>query len=91
MKAMRVIVSGVVQGVGFRAFTARKAQSLGLHGWVRNRHDGTVEAVVAGEDKAVDSMLERLKEGPQGSAVSGIDVRPYTDPVAPGFETLPTV
>ncbi|MGF1592829.1 MAG: acylphosphatase, partial [Kiloniellaceae bacterium] len=61
---LRVVVSGRVQGVWFRAWTEREAKALGLDGWVRNRRDGSVEAVLAGPDDAVAAMVAALWEGP---------------------------
>jgi len=73
-KTVRVRVSGVVQGVGFRYFTHREAVRLGLGGYVRNRSDGSVEAVAEGDGETVDLFLERIAKGPPGSRVRGITV-----------------
>ena len=70
----RVIVHGRVQGVFFRDTTRRHAQTRGLSGWVRNRHDGTVEAVFEGEPEAVERMLRFCREGPRGAAVESVEV-----------------
>ena len=64
-----VIVQGFVQGVGYRAFALREARRLGIAGWVRNRADGTVEAVVSGSPDAVEAMLAALRRGPPGARV----------------------
>jgi acylphosphatase len=61
---LHVFVSGLVQGVGFRHATYRQAQKLGLRGWVRNRSDGRVEAVLQGERPALDQMLDWCARGP---------------------------
>ncbi|MGN6489558.1 MAG: acylphosphatase [Devosia sp.] len=90
MRAVHVIVRGRVQGVGFRLFVERQAQALGLDGWVRNRRNGMVEAVIAGDDNAVERMLAELHTGPPASAVAGVDVAPHDGPVAPRFATRPT-
>ena len=66
-------VHGRVQGVGFRYWTGRKATALGLSGWVRNRHDGTVEAVFAGPPDAVAEMLAALRQGPRLAEVTGVE------------------
>lgn len=71
MTAIRVVISGRVQGVGYRAWTVAKAGELKLKGWVRNRSDGTVEAVFSGEH--IDAMIEACKEGPPAARVTGID------------------
>ncbi len=62
-KRIHVIVQGRVQGVFFRAYTKEEADRLGLVGWVRNRHDGEVEALIEGEAAAVDRMLDWLHQG----------------------------
>jgi acylphosphatase len=70
----RVIVHGLVQGVGFRYAVARAAQTRGLAGWVRNRPDGTVEAVFEGDPELVSSMARLCEEGPRGSWVERVEV-----------------
>ena len=62
-KRIHVIVQGRVQGVFFRAYTKEEADRLGLVGWVRNRHDGAVEALIEGEAAAVDRMIDWLYQG----------------------------
>jgi acylphosphatase len=62
-KRIHVIVQGRVQGVFFRAYTKEEADRLGLVGWVRNRHDGAVEALIEGEAAAVDRMIDWLHQG----------------------------
>jgi acylphosphatase len=74
IKAVRIRVSGVVQGVGFRYFTHREAVRLCLCGYVRNRSDGSVEAVAEGDPDTVDLFLEKIGKGPPGSRVRGITV-----------------
>ena len=64
---------GRVQGVGFRASTIERARSLGLGGWVRNRPDGTVEAVFEGPRDRVESMVEWCRRGPAGARVDSVD------------------
>lgn len=70
-----VTVRGVVQGVGFRWFVHRTAGGLGLHGWVRNRSDGSVELEAEGEASAVAELLAAVEQGPDGAWVSGVSVR----------------
>ncbi len=65
----RVVVEGYVQGVGYRHFAYRTAVRLGLSGWVRNRSDGTVEALISGAPDKVEAMLAELRRGPLGSDV----------------------
>ncbi len=80
MIARRAVVSGRVQGVGFRFFAERAAREAGVKGWVRNRPDGTVETMVEGEQAAVDDYLDRLRKGPLGSRVAGVAI----EDVSPG-------
>lgn len=87
---VRVVVSGRVQGVWFRAWTEKRAKELGLDGWVRNRPDGTVEAVLSGEAATVEQMIDKLWEGPDMAAVKAVDRFEHAEPVAPGFEVRPT-
>jgi len=68
------IISGRVQGVCFRLETQRTAKQYGVFGWVRNKYDGTVEAVFEGEDNAVASVLEWCKRGPALAIVGSVDV-----------------
>jgi acylphosphatase len=68
-----VIVHGYVQGVGFRVSVARVARTRGVAGWVRNRADGSVEAVLEGEPEAVESVLRFCREGPRGADVQEIE------------------
>ena len=70
----RVVVQGHVQGVFFRETTRRRALSAGIAGWVRNRPDGTVEAVFEGERDAVDRLVDYVREGPRGARVDWVDV-----------------
>jgi acylphosphatase len=72
--ARRFLVSGRVQGVGFRFFTERAARREGLHGWVRNLPDGRVEAEAEGEAEAVDRFEGQLRHGPSGARVEHLDV-----------------
>jgi len=72
VETLSVMVSGKVQGVGFRAATVRQAHLLKLGGWVRNLPDGRVEALLQGERNAVDRMLSWLLRGPPPARVSGV-------------------
>ena len=71
----RAVIRGRVQGVGYRVWTEMTALELGLEGWVRNRRDGTVEALFAGPQEAVEAMLEACRQGPPGARVEAIDER----------------
>ena len=90
MKSVHVIVSGRVQGIGYRAWTAEQASLLGLGGWVRNRRDGTVEAVLSGAMDAVDDMIVRLHNGPIGARVDHLFTAEWDGPVPQGFSVLST-
>jgi acylphosphatase len=72
VRARHAIVRGRVQGVGYRFFAERAARDLGVHGWVRNLPDGSVEAVAEGEDEAIARFLARLREGPRGARVEAL-------------------
>lgn len=75
MQRRRVVVRGRVQGVGFRWSAAQAADELGVSGWVANRDDGTVEAVVEGADPAVEAMVAWLRTGSRASRVTGVEVQ----------------
>ena len=75
MARAHVIVSGLVQGVFFRANTRDRARNLGLKGWVKNRSDGKVEALFEGEEGAVKSIIEFCKQGPQSAIVEKVEVQ----------------
>jgi acylphosphatase len=74
MERRRVVVHGFVQGVGFRYGVERAARQRGVAGWVRNRPDGTVEAVFEGEPDAVAALVRFCEEGPRGASVERVDV-----------------
>ncbi|HWC91581.1 MAG TPA: acylphosphatase [Pseudolabrys sp.] len=76
MNALRhVAIRGRVQGVGFRAFVEHEALRRGVAGWVRNRRDGSVEAVFSGAPEAVAAAIEACRRGPPGARVEGLDQR----------------
>jgi DNA ligase D-like protein (predicted 3'-phosphoesterase) len=72
--AVRAVVSGEVQAVGFREATLRRAQELGALGWVRNEDDGSVRVHAEGPEDAVEGLLSFLREGPPGATVDGVEV-----------------
>jgi acylphosphatase len=84
----RVIVHGLVQGVGFRWSCLREAQHLGLTGWVRNVPDGSVELSLHGDDASMRAMLDWLHSGPRGAYVEALQQRDETEPAPGGFEIL---
>jgi acylphosphatase len=71
-----VLIRGTVQGVGFRYWTRRTATARGLQGWVRNRRNGTVEAVFAGAEQAVADMIKLCRRGPDAAWVDSVDEEP---------------
>lgn len=92
-RALRVLVRGHVQGVGFRYFTRDVGRQLGLRGWVRNLRDGrTVEVHAIGPPVALERFLEELRAGPPGALVTGVDVVEEAPPTEGPhrFEIWPT-
>ena len=84
--ARRVIVTGQVQGVFFRAWTKEQAETLGISGWVRNCPDGSVEAQVEGPEAAVEQMIERMRDGPPHAQVDHLSVEETTPESSDRFE-----
>lgn len=74
--ARHLVITGRVQGVFYRNWTVQTASALGLTGWVRNRVDGSVEAVVEGDEEAVEQFIALARQGPPAARVSAIDIRP---------------
>lgn len=91
VKSIRVTISGRVQGVGFRDWTARVAESLGLSGWVRNRWSGEVEALFEGPEAAVDAMLAQCRTGPRMAQVTEVGVQCEAPQRLAGFTIKPTL
>ncbi|MEX2572653.1 MAG: acylphosphatase [Balneolaceae bacterium] len=84
-----LFLSGRVQGVGFRHYTYKNAVKMGIRGWVRNRNDGRVEAVLQGPGDEVNRIVEKLKSGPPSSSVDKVEVK--DEPVDTGqlsFEVI---
>jgi acylphosphatase len=76
IEASRYVVRGRVQGVGFRWFVEREAHMLGIAGWVRNNHDGSVEILAQGTRDQLSGLHSRLREGPRASRVDSVEVSP---------------
>jgi acylphosphatase len=86
--AVRLIIEGRVQGVGFRQWTVWEAERRGLDGWVRNLPDGTVEALIAGPAAAVAAMIEACRNGPRLASVTEIREHAAEPPDAGGFRQV---
>ena len=82
MKRVRFVAKGIVQGVFFRDSVRRKAEGMGVAGWVHNRDDGAVEGALQGREDAVDAMLEFCRSGPGESTVESLRV--YDEPLEDG-------
>ncbi|MCS6878303.1 MAG: acylphosphatase [Geminicoccaceae bacterium] len=89
--AVRVELHGRVQGVGFRAWMVRQARRLGLKGWVRNRRDGSVEALLDGPRERIAEMLALCRQGPPLARVDSVRTESVAEPVPDDFEERPTV
>jgi acylphosphatase len=90
-KCVRLRVTGRVQGVWYRGWTVDQAQELGLDGWVRNRRDGSVEAVACGPAKRVDELVARCRLGPPAARVEDVAVMAEAGTLEHGFHQKPTV
>ncbi len=88
---VRLRIHGRVQGVWYRGWLVEEASGRGLDGWVRNRMDGSVEALVAGDEAAVRALIERCREGPSLARVALVEERFESEPPAPGFVQLATL
>jgi acylphosphatase len=88
--SVRVRITGRVQGVGYRGWTVQAAVILGLSGWVRNRSDGSVEAVFQGGQDQIDQMIDKLYQGPFGAVVSCMTFDYETLPKNRDFKQIAT-
>jgi acylphosphatase len=88
--AIRLSITGHVQGVGYRWWAMGEALRLGLAGWVRNRRDGSVELLVIGDDAAIDRLAQACAHGPAGAGPDRVTREPATDDGSQGFEQRPT-
>lgn len=91
IRTAHATIQGRVQGVGYRAWTERKAAELGLNGWVRNRRDGSVEAVFQGAPASVATMIEACRRGPLGAAVANLSAHDEETDLLTGFEVRGTI
>jgi acylphosphatase len=78
IQRVHIYISGIVQGVSFRYYTLQEANRAGVTGWVRNLPDGRVEAVIEGDDAAVERLLAWCRQGPRGAHVEHVEVLPET-------------
>lgn len=91
METKRLIVHGRVQGVGYRYGMLAVAKHVQISGWVRNRSDGTVEAIVQGTTEAIEKILDWARRGPSGAAVSRVEIHEDTEQqIYEGFIQRPT-
>jgi acylphosphatase len=90
MTGRRLRIFGRVQGVFFRNWAVEQAQALGLRGWIRNRTDGSVEALAYGAPEAVDAFIAKCREGPPAAQVERVDVTVENNEPPEGFRKTPT-
>jgi acylphosphatase len=88
MSSKRLIISGRVHGVGYRAWMAEAAVALGIDGWVRNNADGTVEALISGTADAVEELARACRRGPRFAQVATIEEHIAEPPAQPGFHVV---
>ncbi len=91
-RSVHLIIHGRVQGVWYRAWTVETATKFSLTGWVRNRKDGTVEAVLSGEEAVVDQMITACYQGPPAARIDNIEMLEFEKAEEfPDFQSRPTV
>ncbi len=91
MSSKHLMISGRVQGVGFRAWMMEQATAIGIDGWVRNRADGTVEALISGTADAVEELARSCRRGPRFAQVDSVIEEIADPPEEPGFLLKPGV
>jgi acylphosphatase len=89
-KTVRLRITGNVQGVGYRIWATRTASGLGLRGWVRNRSDGSVEALATGAPEQIAMLIEACRRGPFGARVAEVTAVPDEDQGSIGFTAVPS-
>lgn len=89
--AVRVVITGRVQGVWYRGWAVEQAAALGLRGWIRNRRDGSVEAVFCGDPEQVDHMIVACRTGPSAAKVTAVDCEQAPIPDGSGFRQISTI
>lgn len=88
---LRLRIRGRVQGVGYRYWAVGQARALGLRGWVRNRSDGSVEALAAGSRDSLDMFVIACRRGPRAARVESVDVEDANETVGEGFGEIATL
>ena len=86
--SLRLVIEGFVQSVGYRHYAISEARKLSLDGWVRNRSDGTVEILISGPNKSVETYVALCMRGPQGSRVTNVELHRAEPPENKGFRRL---
>lgn len=89
--SLRFRIEGYVQAVGYRNYVIGEATRLGLDGWVRNRSDGTVEALASGPTKAIEAFFTACARGPEGARVANVEMHKAEPPAEKGFRRRPSV
>jgi acylphosphatase len=89
--SLRFRIEGSVQAVGYRNFVIEEARKLGLDGWIRNRADGTVEALASGPTKAIEAFFTVCARGPAGSRVENVEMHKAEPPEEKGFNRRPSL
>lgn len=89
--SLRLRIEGFVQAVGYRNFAIERARALGLDGWIRNRSDGTVEALASGDTAKVELFAQDCMRGPPGSRVTSVEMHNAEPPAEKGFYRRPSV
>ncbi len=90
-KSVRLRIRGRVQAVGFRAWAIFEAEASGLRGWVRNRRDGSVEALLIGAEEGVAAMIDACSKGPPAARVTAVEIGEAEDDGSAGFTPRPTL
>jgi len=91
LTTLRLRIEGAVQAIGYRHYAVTEARKLGLDGWVRNRSDGSVEALVSGQTGAIEAFVVACMRGPPGARVTNVDMHAAEPPGERGFHWHQTV
>jgi acylphosphatase len=91
MRTVRLVITGRVQGVGYRMWAERAATQLSIRGWVRNRADGTVELLATGDEDAIAALIEACRQGPRTAAVTDVAISEAEEDDSIGFGPRPTI